>query len=53
MLEAKIQEILERQEAQERHEAARKKRVSNGRLAEMQRRDLTEYADEEEQQETA
>jgi hypothetical protein len=44
------QEILERQEAQEQHEAAQRKRVSNGRLNEMKRRDLTEYADEEEQE---
>jgi hypothetical protein len=44
------QEILERQAAQEQHEAAQRKRVSNGRLAEMHRRDLTEYADEEEQE---
>jgi hypothetical protein len=42
------QEILERQEAQEQHEAAQKKRVSNGRLNEMKRRDLTEYGEEEE-----
>jgi hypothetical protein len=42
------QEILERQEAQEQHEAAQKKRVSNGRLNEMRRRDLTEYGEEEE-----
>jgi hypothetical protein len=31
------QEILERQEAQEQHEAAQKKRVSNGRLDAMRR----------------
>jgi hypothetical protein len=42
------QEILERQAAQEQHEAAQKKRISNGRLADMRRRNLTEYGEEEE-----
>jgi hypothetical protein len=48
MLEAKIQQILERQAAQEQHEAAQRKRVSNGRLNEMRRRDLTEYGEDDE-----
>jgi hypothetical protein len=47
-MKKRIDEQLERQEAQERHEAAQRKRVSNGRLAEMRRRNLAEFGEEEE-----